>query len=92
MARSMEWGLMVKAGTLMGEHRYVAYQSAYISCEVVVWWIILKVLSNADQATSILIFLVTLQLILLAASKVHFFFTYSYLNKLYPEFTHTIII
>jgi lipoprotein signal peptidase len=64
----------------------------YISYEVVIWCVVVKVLSNADQASSVLIFLVSLHLLFIAVSKVHFYFTFDQLSKSYPQFTHTMII
>jgi hypothetical protein len=92
VSRSMEWGLLTKTLGLICETKSIAYQNMYISFEVGIWCVIVQVLSNLGSSSAVLIFLVSLHLVFIVCSKIHFWFTFETLSKNCPQFTHALIV
>jgi hypothetical protein len=90
--RNMEWTLLVRIASVISENKQVAYQNMYITYEVAIYWFIVKIFANIEKASPILLFLVSLHLLFIVVSKIHFYFTFDQLSRAYPQFTHSMVV
>ncbi len=64
----------------------------YISYEVIIFILIAKTIYYINDVSPALIALAIIHFMFIVGSKFHFWFTFEQLKRLYPQYTHALVI